>query len=104
MINKIEKIKIFEPFTNSEWFNRLVRFIKRIRKNKIMRWVSNIAFVFILITVYHYILYIFAHTVIDIPFWIWGIIPIIATVVLFFVSGAKGKAIFLLFFSGAVLA
>ena len=46
----------------------------------------------------------FAHTVIDIPFWIWGIIPIIATVVLFFVSGAKGKAIFFTVFSGAVLA
>ena len=103
MINKIEKIKIFEPFTNSEWFNRLVRFIKRIRKNKIMRWVSNIAFVFILITVYHYILYIFAHTVIDIPFWIWGIIPIIATVVLFFVSGAKGKAIFFTVFFGCCI-
>ena len=45
--SKIVCLKFLEPFIKKEWFKKLVCFVKRMRKNKIMRWVANIAFIFI---------------------------------------------------------
>lgn len=97
------KYKLLELFIKSEWLRKLVRFVKRMRKNKIMRWVSDIAFIFIVMKVGLYFLYISAHTIFDIPIWVWGVIPVIAIIVLLFIVGAKGKEIpFAIFFGGCI--
>ncbi len=94
-----DKYTFLEPFLKNEWLKKLVRFVKRMRKNKIMRWVSDIAFIFIVMKVGLYYLYISAHTIFEFPFWVWGIIPAIAIIVLLFVVGAKGKEVpFAIFF------
>ena len=91
--SKIECLKFLEPFIKKEWFKKLVCFVKRMRKNKIMRWVTNIAFIFIVMRIGLYYSYISAHTILEFPFWVWGIIPAIAIYVLLFVVGAKGKEV-----------
>lgn len=64
-----------------------------------MRWVSDFAFIFIVIKASLYFLYISAHTIFEFPFWVWGIIPAIAIIVLLFVVGAKGREVpFAIFF------
>ena len=78
-------------------------FVKRMRKNKIMRWVANIALIFIVTRIGLYYSYISAHTILEFPFWVWGIIPAIAIFVLLFVVGAKGKEVpFAIFFGCCV--
>lgn len=100
--SKIVCLKFLEPFIKKEWFKKLVCFVKRMRKNKIMRWVANIAFIFIVTRIGLYYSYISAHTILEFPFWVWGIIPAIAIFVLLFVVGAKGKEVPFAIFSGAV--
>ena len=101
--SKIECLKFLEPFIKKEWFKKLVCFVKRMRKNKIMRWVTNIAFIFIVTRIGLYYSYISAHTILEFPFWVWGIIPAIAIFVLLFVVGAKGKEVpFAIFFGCCV--
>lgn len=100
---KNDKYKLLEPLIKSEWLKKLLRFVKCMRKNKIMRWVSYIAFIFIVMKVGLYYLYISVHTIFDIPIWVWGIIPVIAIIVLLFMVGAKGREIlFAIFFGGCI--
>ena len=70
--------KISRTVHKKKWFKKLVCFVKRMRKNKIMRWVANIAFIFIVTRIGLYYSYISAHTILEFPFWVWGIIPAIA--------------------------
>lgn len=101
--SKIECLKFLEPFIKKEWFKKLVCFVKRMRKNKIVRWVTNIAFIFIVMRIGLYYSYISAHTILEFPFWVWGIIPATAIFVLLFVVGAKGKEVpFAIFFGCCV--
>ncbi len=97
---KIEKIRTFESSANSGWLNHIACFVKRMSKNNTVRWASNIVFVLIALSVYFYLRNIFAHTIVDFPFWIWGIIPTITIVVLLLFVGVRKKAILFKIFFG----
>ena len=100
--SKIVCLKFLEPFIKKEWFKKLVCFVKRMRKNKIMRWVANIAFIFIVTRIGLYYSYISAHTILEFPFWVWGIIPAIAILYCCSLLELREKKFHLLYFSGAV--
>lgn len=61
----------------------LGKLIKRIWKKKTYRWLSYAICIITFSTLYDYIHSIITHTIICIPMWIWGIIPVV-TILIFF--------------------
>lgn len=73
----------------------LGKLIKRIWKKKTYRWLSYAICIITFSTLYDYIHSIITHTIICIPMWIWGIIPVVTILIFFAKFGIKKKSIFL---------
>ena len=73
----------------------LGKLINRIWKKKTYRWLSYAICIITFSTLYDYIHSIITHTIICIPMWIWGIIPVVTILIFFAKFGIKKKSIFL---------
>ncbi len=78
----------------------LGKFVERIWKNKMYRWSSCIICTVVFFLLYDYLYRIIAHTIIHIPIWIWGIIPVITILALLLAVGIKEKSVILSVVSG----
>ena len=81
----------------------LSMFMKRIRKNKIYRWLSYIICAVAFFTTNCYIHSIIAHTIIHFPVWMWGVIPVITIIVLLLNNRIKRITVFLSIILGGCL-
>lgn len=81
----------------------LSKFVKRIRANRFYRWLSFLVCVGVFFMICVYIHGIIAHTIIQIPIWLWGIIPAIAIFIFLLTGGIKEKTILLSIVLGGCL-
>ena len=71
----------------------LGKLIKRIWKKKTYRWLSYAICIITFSTLYDYIHSIITYTIICIPMWIWGIIPVV-TILIFFAKFGLRKNLY----------
>lgn len=81
----------------------LRKFSKCIRTNKLYRWASCIICAVAFFGIYCYVRSIITHTIIHIPIWTWGIIPMISILALLLIGGIKEKTVLICIIFGFCL-